>query len=142
VDARQKSFVSEVAERFRFLVDEKGFIAVPSGEQTRDSSRPRALNAVYLTGTARVEVSLALAHAGEDVVITVSSPWRTVESLDRTLRTRVTRCEGHLMSRWLNFGPFWTDSQELRVRTRSDARGAAGAPSGFSYASEMVPRYP
>jgi hypothetical protein len=39
VDAREKSFVSDVVKRFPLLVDEKSFIAVPSEENLNDNRR-------------------------------------------------------------------------------------------------------
>ena len=70
VDFREKTFAAEVADRFRFLVDEAGFTALRVDAPAHDR-RPRSLRVAYVSTGARVEVSLDLAFGGEESVSTL-----------------------------------------------------------------------
>jgi hypothetical protein len=65
---KPKAFEAEVADQFGFLV-EAGFQASPLDAPHHDR-RPRTLRMTFSSPDARVEVSLALAFAGEEMIST------------------------------------------------------------------------
>jgi hypothetical protein len=69
VDFREKTFAVEVGHRFGFLV-EAGFVALPVELPETTDRLPRSTSVRLHGPEARVEVCLALAFAGEDVVAT------------------------------------------------------------------------
>jgi hypothetical protein len=78
MDFRQRTFANDVADRFRFLT-ESGFVAMPADAPSDLNRRPLSLRVIYVSPMSRVEVSLDMAFAGEDVVSThleaVSGRW-------------------------------------------------------------------
>jgi hypothetical protein len=69
VDFREKTFAAETGHRFGFLV-EAGFVALPVELPETTDRLPRSTKVRFHGPDARVEVCLALAFAGEDVVAT------------------------------------------------------------------------